>query len=107
LLAGDAFLNITIKYAGTFLQLCELATMRVVLVSKFGLDLLSNSKYIVVDGTHGMCEQKMTLTTMLGFKEGVAIPCAYFLSKAKDTETYECFYEVFFLLLFFLFFKLQ
>jgi len=77
------------------LQLCELATMCVVLASKFGLDLLLNSKYVVVDGTHGTCEQKMTLTTMLGFKKGVAIPCAYFLSKAKDTETYECFYEVF------------
>lgn len=68
--------------------------MRIVLASQFGLNILASSDYVIVDGTHGTCEQKMTLTTLMGFKDDVAIPCAYFLSKAKDTETYECFYQV-------------
>lgn len=95
---GDAFQNIMIKHNGTFLQLCDIASTRIVLASGFGLDVLANSDYVIVDGTHGTCKQKMTLTTILGIKDEVALPCAYFLSKAKDTETYKCFYKVIFLL---------
>lgn len=92
--SGDVYFNINYKHNGTFLQLCNIASTRIVLASSFGLDILANSKYVIVDGTHETCKQKVTLTTLLGFKDDVALPCAYFLSKAKDTETYECFYEV-------------
>ncbi len=91
---GDVFYNINFKHNRTFLQFCDIASMQVVLASSFGLGILANSKYVIVDGTHGTCEQKVTLTTLLGFKDDVALLCAYFLSKAKDTETYECFYDV-------------
>jgi hypothetical protein len=69
-------------------------TISVVLASDFGLNVLTKSKYVVVDGTFSTTECDLVLTTLLGFHEEVAIPCAYLLSYSKETKSYKAFYEV-------------
>jgi hypothetical protein len=65
-----------------------------VMASEFALDLLTKSDYVIVDGTFSTTEHKMVLTTILGFYKGVSIPCAYFLSESRDTNSYKYFFEV-------------
>lgn len=56
------------------------------MVSDFGSDLVSRSNYVVCDGTFNTTECKLVLTTILGFHEGIAIPCAiYYQTRRKQT----------------------
>jgi hypothetical protein len=68
--------------------------VQVVLASKFGLNLLSRSEILFLDGTFRTTECKLVLTILLGFYEGVAVPCAFFLSDLRDTLTYATFFQV-------------
>lgn len=69
-------------------------TVHIAMVSEFGTDLLTKSEYTIVDGTFNTTECKLVLTTLFGFHEGIAIPCAYLLSNSKETDNYEAFYKV-------------
>jgi hypothetical protein len=66
----------------------------ITLASKFGLNLLSKSKYTIVDSTFDVSECKLLLTTLMGFHDGIALPCAYLLSNSQETHNYESFYRV-------------
>jgi hypothetical protein len=79
----------------SFLRSTQLhPTINVVLASEFGLNVLTKSKYLLVDGTFSTTECDLVLTTLLGFHEEIAIPCAYLLSNSKETKSYKAFYEV-------------
>ena len=65
-----------------------------VLASEFGLNILTKSKQVIVDGTFSTTECDLVLTTLLGFHDGVAVPSAYLLSNSRETKTYKTFYEV-------------
>jgi hypothetical protein len=91
--AGDVLINIA-KYT-SFLCSTQLhPTISVVLASDFGLNVLTKSKYVVVDETFSTTECDLVLTTLFGFHKEVAIPCAYLLSSSKETKSYKAFYEV-------------
>lgn len=82
----------------TFVRECKIhPTVHIAMVSDFGSDLLTKSNYVICDGTFNATECKLVLTTLFGFHEGVAIPCAYLLSDSKETDNYEEFYKVFIL----------
>jgi hypothetical protein len=88
------FYNISCKYSG-FVRSCVIQpSVQVVLTSDFGLDLLSNSDIVFLDGTFDTTEDKLILTVFLGMHDGVAIPGAFMLSKLRDTDTYTSFFEV-------------
>lgn len=90
---GDALENIIRKH-GQFVHECKIhPTVHIVMASKFGLDLVKSSKYVICDGTFETTECKLVLTTILGYHEGIAIPCAYLLSNSKETDNYEAFYR--------------
>jgi hypothetical protein len=85
----------------SFLRSTQLhPTIAVVLASEFGLSILNKSKSVIVDGTFSTTECDLVLLTLLGFHEGVAIPCTYLLSNSKEMKTYKAFYEVIFILSF-------
>jgi hypothetical protein len=56
--------------------------------------ILKASEYVVVDGTFKTTEANLVLTTILGFHEGIGIPCTYLLSNSNETDTYESYYRV-------------
>jgi hypothetical protein len=79
----------------TFVRECKIfPTVHIAMVSEFGSDLLTKSNYTIVDGTFNTTECKLVLTTLFGFHEDIAIPCAYLLSNSKETDNYEAFYKV-------------
>lgn len=84
-----------LKHDKTFVRTCALRpNVHVALASEFGLDILTKSKYTIVDGTFETTECKLVLTTLLAMHEDIAIPCAYLLSNSKETDNYEAFYRV-------------
>ncbi len=84
-----------LKHDKTFVRTCSLRpNVHIALASEFGLDLLTKSKHVIVDGTFETTECKLVLTTMLAIHEDVAIPCAYLLSNSKETDNYEAYYKV-------------
>lgn len=90
---GDVIDNIVLKH-GRFVRECKVhPVVHVAMVSEFGTHILNNSDYVVCDGTFNTTECKLVLTTLLGFHEGIAIPCAYLLSNSKETDNYEAFYR--------------
>jgi hypothetical protein len=89
-------MNIMTKHP-SFLRNTQLhPTTIFVLASEFGLNILTKSKHVIVDGTFSTTECDLVLTTLLGFHDGVAVPCAYLLSNLRETKTYKIFYEVLF-----------
>jgi hypothetical protein len=64
------------------------------MMSDFGSDLITSSNYVICDGTFDTTKCKLVLTTLLGFHEGIAIPCAYLSSNSKKADNYESFYQV-------------
>jgi hypothetical protein len=85
----------------SFLRSTQLhPTIAIALASDFGLSVLNKSKYVIVDGTFSTTECDLVLSTLLGFHEDIAIPCAYLLSNSKETKTYKAFYEVILVLVF-------
>jgi hypothetical protein len=61
-----------------------------------GLNMLAESKYMIVDGTFDLVEEKLVLTTLMGYHDDIALPCAYFLSECKTHESYLQFFQVYF-----------
>ncbi len=59
-----------------------------------GIDLLSHAKHVIADGTFDICEEKLILTTIMAYSEGVSIPAAYLLSNSKETENYKVYLMV-------------
>lgn len=92
---GDVIENIILKHGRNFVRECKVhPVVHVAMASEFGASILTNSDYVICDGTFNTTECKLVLTTLFGFHEGVAIPCAYLLSNSKETDNYEAFYRV-------------
>lgn len=86
--------NVIEMYHGTFLRHVELYPVTsLVFAGTSGLGILSNSKWIVVDGTFDLCEGRLILTTIMGYHDGVALPCAYLLSQSRDKDNYKSFLQ--------------
>jgi hypothetical protein len=82
------------KHSPQFLKKCDIyPDICIVLVSEFGLKILVQSQFVVVDGTFNIVECKLPLTTLMGFHNGIALPCAYMLSNSMTTGAYEKFYK--------------
>jgi hypothetical protein len=62
-----------------------------------GLHVLASSKYVIVDGTFDLVEEKLVLMTLMGYHDGIAVPCAYYLSEFKTHDSYLCFFQVLFI----------
>jgi hypothetical protein len=87
-------MNIMTKHS-SFLCNSQLhPTIIFVLASEFGLNILTKSKHVIVDGTFSTTECDLVLMMLLGFHNGVAVPSAYLLSNSRETKTYKTFYEV-------------
>lgn len=67
---------------------------QLIFVSDGGLKILMDSKYVIVDGTFDLVEGNLVLTTMMGYHDDIAIPCAYYLSELKTHNSYYDFFEV-------------
>ena len=59
-----------------------------------GLKVLAGSKYVILDGTFELVEGDLVLTTLMGYHEEIAIPCAYYLAELKTHESYLTFFQV-------------
>ncbi len=91
----DAIANIIQNYSNLFLQAIELhPVLNIALASTWGLNVLSNCKHTIIDGTFELCEKKLILTTVMAYRDGIAVPCAYLLSNSKEQENYKAFFEV-------------
>lgn len=78
-----------------FLRLLQLDPyISIVFAGVNGLRLLSESKYVIVDGTFDLVEEKLVLTTLMAYYDGIALPSAYFLSERKTQESYLQFFQV-------------
>ena len=70
--------------------------MHIVLVSDFGLELMSEPDTVMfVDGTFRTTECGLILTILMVLRGEKAIPVAFCLSSARETKTYQDFFEVF------------
>lgn len=69
--------------------------VHIVLVSNFGLELLSQPDAVMfVDGTFRTTECGLILTILMVLRGEKAIPAAFCLSSARETKTYQDFFEV-------------
>jgi hypothetical protein len=78
-----------------FLRLLQLdPATSIVFAGDNGLSVLASSKYTIVDGTFDLVEEKLVLTTLMGFHDTIAVPCAYYLLELKTHESYLLFFQV-------------
>jgi hypothetical protein len=68
--------------------------VHLVFAGEFGLKTLGESRHAIVDDTFDLCEGKLILTTIMGFKGKSAIPAAYLLSNSKEEYNYEHYFKV-------------
>ena len=81
-------------YHQNFLQKIEFfPVINIIYAGNSGLNILVNAKQVIIDGTFDLCEGKLILNTIMGYHEGVAIPCAYFLTSSKEKENYKIFFQ--------------
>jgi hypothetical protein len=59
-------------------------------VGDSGLKVIANSKYVIVDG---MVEEKLVLTMLMGYHNGITISCAYYLAELKTHDFYLLFFQ--------------
>lgn len=87
--------NINVKH-GSFVRTLNIVhpLIHITLASQFGLEMLSKSRFVMVDGTFQTCEKSLVLTTLIALRESVAVPCAYLLSNSRETHNYEDYYRV-------------
>jgi hypothetical protein len=52
-----------------------------VFAGKSGLGVLACSKYVIMDGTFELVEEKLVLTTLMGYHDGIAILCTCQISR--------------------------
>jgi hypothetical protein len=88
-------LNLRLTHSPHFLRLLQLDPgISIVLAGANGLGVLAASKYAIADGTFNLVEEKLVLTTIMGFHDEIAIPTAYLLSDLKTEVIYRRFFEV-------------
>lgn len=76
-----------------FLQLLHLdPNISIAFAGSNGLNVLAASKYVIVDGTFDLVEEKLVLTTLMGYHDEIAVSCAYYLSKLKTHDSYLVFF---------------
>lgn len=56
--------------------------------------VLPTTEYCIVDDTLSLCKGQLMLTTILGIKGDVAIPCCYLLSASKTQPVYKTYFAV-------------
>jgi hypothetical protein len=66
-----------------------------VFAGESGLSVLAGSNYVIVDSTFDLVEEKLVLTTLMGYHNSIAIPSAYYLSDLKTHESYLKYFQVF------------
>jgi hypothetical protein len=66
-----------------------------VFAGESGLSVLAGSNYVIVDGTFDLVEEKLVLTTLMGYHDSIAIPSAYYLSDLKTHESYLKYFQVY------------
>jgi hypothetical protein len=66
----------------------------IVFAGENGLKVLANSRYAVVDGTFDLVKEHLILTTVMGYHDEIAVPCAYYLMSKKDHESYLIYFKV-------------
>jgi hypothetical protein len=87
--------NLKLMHSPHFLRLLQLdPAISISFAGASGLGVLSGSKYVIVDGTFDLVEEKLVLTTLMGYHDGIAVPCAYYLSELKTHESYLLFFQV-------------
>jgi hypothetical protein len=59
-----------------------------VFASESRLSVLASSNYVIMNGTFDLVEEKLVLTTLMGYHDSIAIPSAYYLSNLKTHESY-------------------
>lgn len=78
-----------------FMRVMQLTPcIHIVFASDRGLKILASSKWILIDGTFDLCEEKLILTTIMGVVNEKPIPCAYLLSDSKESSNYKKYMEV-------------
>lgn len=88
-------MNLKLKHSPHFLRLLQLDPgISIALAGDDALKILAESKYAIVDGTFELVELKLVLTTVMGYHDGIAVPCAYYLSELKTRESYLLFFRV-------------
>jgi hypothetical protein len=92
----DAFTNLKLMHKPHFLRLLQLEpSTKIIFAGANGLRVLADSKYVIVDGTFNLVELKLVLTTIMGYHNGIAVPCAYYLNELKTHEAYLTFFQVY------------
>jgi hypothetical protein len=66
----------------------------IALASEFGLKLLSNSQYVIINFTFNVSEYKLYLTIIMGYKDDITLSATYLLSNLQNTHNYKSFYRV-------------
>lgn len=90
-------MNLKLTHSPHFLRLLQLdPAISIVFAGENGLKILAESKYTIVDGTFDLVEGKLVLTTLMGYHDGIAVPCAYYLGELKTHESYLLFFQVLF-----------
>jgi hypothetical protein len=78
-----------------FLRLLQLdPATSIVFAGANGLSMLANSKYVIVDDTFELVEMNLVLTMIMGYHDGIAILCVYYLSELKTHKSYLLFFQV-------------
>lgn len=94
-IAGDAILNLHLTHSPHFMRYLHMGSgVEVGFVGENGLNLLASSKHIVADGTFELVEDKLILTTLMAYHEGIAIPAAYLVSDLRTQSVYQFFFQV-------------
>ncbi len=94
-------MNLKLTHSPHFLRLLQLdPSILIVLAGDNGLKVLAESKYAIVDRTFDLVEEKLVLTTLMGYHDGIAVPCTYYLAELKTHESYLLFFKVSFYFLY-------
>jgi hypothetical protein len=71
----------------------------IVLVSKFGANLLGRSSKLFVNDTFQTTEYNLVLIILMVLVNEVAVSCTWMFSNSHTTSTYKTFFEIYYLLL--------
>lgn len=88
-------MNLKLTHSPHFIRLLQLdPAISIIFAGNNGLKVLGESKYAIVDGTFDLVEEKLVVTTLMGYHDEIAVPCAYYLAELKTHESYLVFFQV-------------
>jgi hypothetical protein len=86
---GDFMKNLQLLHSPHFLWLMQFEPGNsFVFMGDSGLSVLAGSNYVIVDRMFNLVEEKLVLTTLMEYHDGIAIPFTYYLSDLKTHKSY-------------------